>query len=69
MCGRFVQYSAPEVYASAFDLDEIVAAAPNYNLAPTQAVLVIRATPEGRRTLTALRWGLVPPWSKGPDSR
>lgn len=69
MCGRFIQLSAPEIYESTFDLDEIVESVPHYNIAPTQPVLVIRATADGRRTLAALRWGLVPPWSKGPDSR
>jgi putative SOS response-associated peptidase YedK len=69
MCGRFVQYSDPGVYASAFDLDALPAASPRYNLAPTQQVLVIRKTDEGTRELVPLRWGLVPSWSKGPDSR
>ena len=69
MCGRFVQYSAPEVYANRFDLDSICAATPRYNLAPTQPVLAIRRTETSKRELVPLRWGLVPSWSKGPDSR
>jgi putative SOS response-associated peptidase YedK len=69
MCGRFVQYSAPEVYASQFDLDSICKAAPRYNIAPTQPVLAIRRTKDSKRELVPLRWGLVPSWSKGPDSR
>jgi putative SOS response-associated peptidase YedK len=68
MCGRFVQYSDPEIYASAFDLDLLSAATPRYNLAPTQQVLVVRKTEEGERELVPLRWGLVPSWSKGPES-
>jgi len=68
MCGRFVQYSDPEVYANAFEIDSLSAAPPRYNLAPTQQVLVVRKTNE-RRELVPLRWGLVPSWSKGPDSR
>ena len=59
MCGRFVQYSDPEIYASRFDLDVICRATPRYNVAPTQPVLAIRQTREGKRELVPLRWGLV----------
>jgi putative SOS response-associated peptidase YedK len=69
MCGRFVQYSDPEVYASHFNLDAICEATPRFNVAPTQPVLAIRGTDEGKRELVPLRWGLIPFWSKGPDSR
>jgi putative SOS response-associated peptidase YedK len=69
MCGRFVQYSDPDVYASRFDLDAVCQAVPRYNVAPTQPVLAIRETDEGKRVLVPLRWGLVPAWSKGPDNR
>jgi putative SOS response-associated peptidase YedK len=69
MCGRFVQYSDPDLYASHFELDALCAAKPRYNLAPTQPVLAIRETDAGKRELIPLRWGLVPAWSRGPDSR
>jgi putative SOS response-associated peptidase YedK len=69
MCGRFVQYSDPEIYAAEFDLDVVCQATPRYNVAPTQPVLAARRTEEGKRELVPLRWGLVPSWSKGPDSR
>jgi putative SOS response-associated peptidase YedK len=69
MCGRFVQYSDPEVYASHFDLDAVCEATQHYNVAPTQSVLAIRGTEDGKRELVPLRWGLIPSWSKGPDSR
>ncbi len=69
MCGRFVQYSDPEIYASHFQLDVICQASPRYNVAPTQPVLAIRETDAGKRELVPLRWGLVPSWSKGPDNR
>ena len=70
MCGRFVQYSDPEVYASHFQADlACEGPGPRYNLAPTQPVLAVRQTQDGRRELVPLRWGLVPAWSKGPDSR
>jgi putative SOS response-associated peptidase YedK len=38
---------------------------PRYNIAPTQAVPVIRQNPKKpRRELTLVRWGLVPLWAK-----
>ena len=69
MCGRFVQYSNAQVYASAFAVETLFEARPRYNLAPTQAVLAVRTGESGVRELTPLRWGLVPSWSKGPDNR
>ncbi|MGD8275136.1 MAG: SOS response-associated peptidase [Thiohalocapsa sp.] len=69
MCGRFVQHSDPEIYARQFDLNTVCESAPRYNVAPTQSVLAIRERDQGKRELVPLRWGLVPFWSKGPDSR
>ena len=74
MCGRFIQHSDPEVYAERFDLElgSVLARSesrPRYNVAPSQTVLAIRADADGRKYLVALRWGLIPFWSKGPDSR
>jgi putative SOS response-associated peptidase YedK len=69
MCGRFVQYSDPEIYASHFDLDVICQATPRYNVVPTQPVLAIRQTREGKGTgspALGTGAGLV---HKGPDSR
>jgi putative SOS response-associated peptidase YedK len=73
MCGRFVQHADPEIYASRYDVDEIEPVAgkggQGFNVAPTQDILAIRVTDDGRRVLLPLRWGLVPHWSKGPDNR
>jgi putative SOS response-associated peptidase YedK len=68
MCGPFVQYSDPGIYGSRFDAEVFPATAPRYNIAPTQQVLVVRKTEEGTRELVPLRWGLIPSWSKGPES-
>jgi putative SOS response-associated peptidase YedK len=68
MCGRFVQHSDPEVYASRFGVSALSELSPRYNAAPTQLVLAVRKADEGRE-LVRLRWGLVPSWSKGPDNR
>ncbi len=69
MCGRFIQYSDPEIYAKQFGLDEIDPVAPSYNVAPSQQVMIIRQRPTGVRELMHVRWGLIPSWSKGPDNR
>lgn len=42
-----------------------VANGPNYNLAPTAEIYLVRRR-EQRRILGLARWGLVPPWSKDP---
>ena len=71
MCGRFIQYSDPQVYAEQFDLGSgpLNGVRPRYNCAPSQLVLAVRVGADGQRHLDLLRWGLVPAWSKGPDHR
>ncbi len=63
MCGRFVLTASPELLQQSFNLtsapSEVV---PRYNIAPTQAVAVI--TNEPPRSLSYLKWGLIPSWSK-----
>jgi len=66
MCGRYFLQRGPAYAARYF---ETVNAVPNlgatWNLAPTQDGLAVRRHPEtGARHLDALRWGLVPRWSK-----
>jgi len=51
-----VQYSDPEIYASHFDLDVICQATPPYNFAPSQPVVAIRQTREGKRELVPYCW-------------
>ena len=71
MCGR---YTAAMSWSELVDLYEITETgiplnvAPRYNVAPTQTVPIVRSVPNGRE-LAMVRWGLVPSWSKGPDSR
>jgi putative SOS response-associated peptidase YedK len=54
--------------AAWFDVDEVVAAdrPPRWNVAPTDEVLIVVESREGRCRLGDARWGLVPSWSKGP---
>jgi putative SOS response-associated peptidase YedK len=45
------------------DWDEITAYKPKWNAAPTSKLPVV-VTRDGQRTLTLMRWGLVPSWAK-----
>ena len=69
MCGRYAITSPLEAIIEAF---AVKGSRPNlqprYNAAPSQDLPVVRAGREGRE-LILMRWGLVPSWSKGPDSR
>jgi putative SOS response-associated peptidase YedK len=67
MCGRYRRTTAEKEIARQFhvpippQLDLPI----SYNIAPTQSVLAIRRNPEtGKRTMDALRWGLIPNWAK-----
>ena len=69
MCGRFALFASAESLGEYFDLDEIPLAirpllTPRYNVAPGQAVAVIRSAADVRRKLDMLRWGFVPYWAK-----
>ena len=66
MCGRFASQLPPELLRRAFaTLGDIPNTPPSWNVAPTQAALVVRRHPEtGDRRLDALRWGLVPHFTK-----
>jgi putative SOS response-associated peptidase YedK len=69
MCGRYAITLPPKAMEEVFGtIDTIPNFPPHYNAAPTQPLPVIRTAKEGRR-LELMRWGLVPSWSKGPDSR
>ena len=63
MCGRFAAFSPNEVYAEHFHAISRVAAAPRYNVAPSQPILAVREQESGERELIPLRWGLIPSWA------
>ena len=50
-------------------LDDLSEFQPRYNIAPTQRATVVRALPDGTRTLALLRWGLIPRWARGESAR
>lgn len=64
MCGRYVLSTRPEALAAQFGLDEYSDYPPRWNIPPGTDISVIRLSPEGRRVLHLLRWGLVPHWAR-----
>jgi putative SOS response-associated peptidase YedK len=66
MCGRYVIQSTPAEIITRFGLDECADFGPRYNIPPGTDIPVIRYSPEGKRVLHLLSWGLVPHWSKDP---
>jgi putative SOS response-associated peptidase YedK len=75
MCGRITLTSSFSDLQAELDLATApalaagpaadVLTAPRYNIAPTQMVAVVKNQPE--RTLSAVRWGLVPYWADDPS--
>jgi putative SOS response-associated peptidase YedK len=65
MCGRFALKAPPRSIQEHFHLPEKVNLSPRYNIAPSQAVAVIRHLPgKNYRQLDMLHWGLIPGWAK-----
>ncbi len=63
MCGRFVMHSSLRLIEKTFNVDAVACeVASNYNVAPTQEVLVITRNHHTR--LDKYCWGLVPFWAK-----
>jgi putative SOS response-associated peptidase YedK len=65
MCGRFSLRTPGPVLAGQFDLPDVPALAPRYNIAPTQDVAVVQQQAAGRMLLH-MRWGLIPGWAGDP---
>ena len=67
MCGRYSLTTPIEGIRALFGIDSAINLAPRYNIAPTQEVLAVRASPDGAgRELAGFRWGLIPSWAKDP---
>ena len=65
MCGRYALTVEPDVLAALFALKELTEYDQRYNLAPSQEALVITRGLVGKeRASHAMRWGLIPSWSK-----
>src|SRR5436190_20019490 len=68
MCGRYNLRAKLTVLAKQFQFgldDAFAGVKPRYNIAPTQQVPAVRQPEQGaKRELVALRWGLIPVWTK-----
>src|SRR5262245_7474343 len=67
MCGRFTLTAPRQALKNLFPLFDFPEVPPNYNVAPTQAVLAVRV-PHGqdKPAPALLKWGLVPGWADDP---
>jgi len=67
MCGRYYFFTPADIVAGRFGLAASPSLRPRFNIAPQSEAPVILPG-EGTRRLVAMRWGLVPSWSKDPAS-
>jgi putative SOS response-associated peptidase YedK len=67
MCGRYVIIATPEAIRALFGYGEQPNFPPRYNVAPTQPIPIVRLH-DGKRSLTLMRWGLLPSWVKDPKT-
>lgn len=72
MCGRYNLITDTQALVDFFEIENVLfdfaELEPRYNIAPGQAVPVVRTGEAGRELLLA-RWGLVPHWSKEARSK
>lgn len=68
MCGRYATSRSTVDLSALFEAaDETDGLEPDYNVAPTDPVPVVRVSASaGGRVLSRARWGLVPAWAKDP---
>jgi putative SOS response-associated peptidase YedK len=68
MCGRYASVRKRQELLDQLSIDHDAAEdaleEPDYNVAPTKPVPAVISRPDAPRELRALRWGLVPFWSK-----
>src|SRR5689334_5935156 len=76
MCGRYATSRSALDLRTLFDADDETddGLAPDFNVAPTDPVPIVRVSQRSRergdgqqrggRVLSIARWGLVPPWAK-----
>jgi len=71
MCGRFSLTTPVDGIRRLFGFGQIPNLPARYNIAPTQAILAVRAAAKGREGAPPdafmVRWGLIPSWAKDPS--
>ena len=68
MCGRFTLDTTATDLAQHFTV-KVGSDIPSlYNIAPSQAILVIKQNEADKRSLDLMKWGLIPSWVKSLDS-
>jgi putative SOS response-associated peptidase YedK len=67
MCGRYSLAIDADKFRQEYNVEVPEAYKPRYNIAPTQSAWVLSADEPG--TLTRMKWGLIPHWSRDGQSR
>ena len=72
MCGRFSLTLPADAMGRLFgaEVAGTLRLSPRYNIAPSQPIAAVRRRPEkgGGREIVPLRWGLIPVWTRDPDT-
>jgi putative SOS response-associated peptidase YedK len=63
MCGRFALIVTGDNVVDYFGLSETPSLVPRYNIAPSQPVLCVGLSRDGKPAPALFRWGLVPGWA------
>lgn len=67
MCGRYALTSSPAKLKKHFVATNELDLTPRFNIAPSQAVPIIRLDETNNRIFAYARWGLIPSWAKDPE--
>jgi putative SOS response-associated peptidase YedK len=67
MCGKFTQMMGWGTYVQLADLIGNTSG-PSETVTPMRFATVIRLDAAGKRQASRMRWGLVPPWAKDPNT-
>lgn len=67
MCGRFALTVSPENISKYFHVEDVTEEIHQYNIAPGQLIKSIIQTPNDKRKITSMKWGLIPSWTKDPS--